>query len=86
MPNIENVKNEVAEFFKKALKTNAIKIVTIKKMVDGWKVVAEVYEESAFIKSLGLPTKVQDRNIYECKLDNDLEIQSYEKNELVHKE
>ena len=49
------------------------------KVGDGWEAEAEVYEESSFMKSLGLPTRMQDRNIYLLKLDEDLEVQSYER-------
>ena len=46
---------------------------------DGWESEAEVYEESSFIKSLGLSTKVQDRNIYAVKLSSALDVESYER-------
>ena len=48
-------------------------------MDDGWEVEAEVYEESSFIKSLGLSTRVQDRNVYVIKLSDGLEVVSYER-------
>ncbi len=47
---------------------------------------AEIYEESSFIKSLGLSTRVQDRNIYEIKLTDNLEVNSYARREEVTKE
>ncbi|OGL45055.1 MAG: hypothetical protein A2W05_08565 [Candidatus Schekmanbacteria bacterium RBG_16_38_10] len=55
-----------------------MKVIKAAKISDGWEIEAEVYEESSFIKSLGLPTRVQDRNIYEVKLNEKLEVQSYE--------
>jgi hypothetical protein len=38
-----------------------------------------VYEENSFLKSLGLPTRVQDRNNYIVKLSDSLEVESYER-------
>ena len=49
------------------------------KVSDGWEAELEVYEESAFIKSLGLATRVQDRNTYVVKLNDSLEVESYER-------
>ena len=40
---------------------------------------SNLYEENSFLKSLGLPTKVQDRNIYEVRLNNNMEVESYER-------
>ena len=62
------------------------KVLKIVKSPEGWAGEAEMYEESSFIKSLGLATKVQDRNIYEIKLTNDLEVMSYARKGAVIKE
>jgi hypothetical protein len=83
MANIEEVKNTVSEFFKRSLNVKDVKVIKASKVGDGWETEAEVYEESSFIKSLGLPTRVQDRNIYIVKLDDNLEILSYERKELT---
>ena len=77
--NIEEVRKTVTEFLKKALEVEDIKVIKATKVGDGWEATTEVYEESSFIKSLGLPTRVQDRNIYEVRLNDKLEVQSYEK-------
>ena len=79
--NVEGAGKAVAEFLKKTLDVKDVKVIKVTKVGDGWETEAEVYEESSFIKSLGLPTKVQDRNIYVAKLDNNLEVQSYERKE-----
>ena len=79
MANIEEAKKAVAEFLKKTLNVKDVKVIKTAKVSDGWEAEAEVYEESSFIKSLGLPTRVQDRNIYAVKLDDNLEVQSYER-------
>ncbi len=73
---IEEVDQAIKDFVKKTL-GNDSKVIKIAKSDDGWTGEAEVYEESAFIKALGLHTKVQDRNIYEIKLTDNLEVSSY---------
>lgn len=77
MANMEEAKKAVAEFLKKTLSVKDVKVVKIGKGEKGWETEAEVYEESSFIKSLGLSTRVQDRNIYDVKLDDKLEVESY---------
>lgn len=79
MANIEEAKKAVAEFLKKTLNVKDVKVIKTAKVSDGWETEAEVYEESSFIKSLGLPTRVQDRNIYIVKLNGSLEVESYER-------
>ena len=81
MANIEETRKVVAEFLKKTLNVKDVKVIKAAKVGDGWESEAEVYEESSFIKSLGLPTRVQDRNIYSVKLNNELEVESYEREE-----
>jgi hypothetical protein len=79
MADIEEAKKAVAEFLKKTLNVKDVKVIKASKVGDGWESEAEVYEESSFIKSLGLPTRVQDRNIYAVKLNESLEVESYER-------
>ncbi|HKY99741.1 MAG TPA: hypothetical protein VJ112_01090 [Rhabdochlamydiaceae bacterium] len=79
MTNIEEARVAGAEFLKKSLDVEDVKIIGIAKMDGGWEVEAEVYEESSFIKSLGLSTRVQDRNVYVIKLSDSLEVESYER-------
>jgi len=79
MANMEEARIAVSEFLKKTLEVKDVKVIKTAKVSDGWEAEAEVYEESSFIKSLGLPTRVQDRNIYGVKLDDNLEVQSYER-------
>lgn len=81
MTNIEDARKVVTEFLKKTLHAKDVKVIKEVKVGNGWETEVEVYEESSFIKSLGLHTKVQDRNIYEVKLDDNLEVQSYERKE-----
>jgi len=85
MANIEDVRKAVVEFLKKTIGVKDVKVIKAAKVGDGWETEAEVYEESSFIKSLGLPTRVQDRNIYEVKLNDSLEVESYERKEQFKK-
>ena len=73
---IDEVRAVIEDFFKNTLKKNS-KIMRITKEEDGWSGDAEIYEESSFIKSIGLPTEVQDRNIYYIKLNDELDVMSY---------
>jgi len=77
MPDIEEAGKAAAEFLKKSLKIKEAKVVKATKAGLCWEIEAEVYEESSFMKSLGLATKVQDRNIYVVKLSDGLEVESY---------
>jgi len=79
MVNIEEVRKAAAEFLKKTLNIKDVKVIKATKVGDGWETEAEAYEESSFIRSLGLPTRVQDRNIYAVKLNDSLEVESYER-------
>lgn len=79
MVNIEEAKKAVAEFLKKTLSVKDVTVIKVSKVGDGWESEAEVFEASSFIRSLGLSTKVQDRNIYALKLSGELEVESYER-------
>ncbi len=79
MVNIEEVRKTVSEFLKKTLNVKGVKVIKAARADHSWETEAEVYEESSFIKSLGLPTRVQDRNIYVVKLNEGLGVESYER-------
>ena len=79
MANIEEVKKRVIEFLKNTLSVTDVTVIKVSKVGDGWESEAEVFEASSFIKSLGLYTKVHDRNIYVVKLNDSLEVESYER-------
>jgi hypothetical protein len=83
MARIEDTGRTAGEFLKKMLHVDEgkIKVIRTVKHNGEWETEVEVYEESSFIKSLGLPTRVLDRNIYTVKLDENLEILSYERRE-----
>ena len=84
MADINDAGKAVGDFLKKTLRANDIKLLKTTKVGDSWEAEAEVYEESSFIKSLGLPTRVQDRNCYLVKLNSELEVESYERMEQIN--
>ena len=79
MISIQEAKNAVVEFLQKALDSKNVKVIGATKIDNQWHIEAEVYEENSFLKSIGLPTRVQDRNIYDVKLNDSLEVESYER-------
>jgi len=79
MTGMKEAKDTVVEFLQKALDVKDVKVIGVTKVSNQWYIEAEVYEENSFLKSLGLPTRVQDRNIYEVKLNSNLEVESYER-------
>ena len=79
MISIQEAKNAVVEFLQKALDSKNVKVIGATKIDNQWHIEAEVYEESSFLKSIGLPTRVLDRNIYDVKLNDNLEVESYER-------
>ena len=79
MTSIEDARSKAIEFLQKSLGVTDVKVVGVTKIGEGWDVEAEVYEENSFLKSLGLPTRVQDRNSYTVKLSEVLEVESYER-------
>lgn len=83
MAEIEKARDVIADFLKKTLNANEVKIFKEMRTTDGWEAEAEVYEDSSFIKALGLHTRVQDRNIYEVKLNHELEVLSYERKDIT---
>jgi hypothetical protein len=79
MTSIEDARRIAVEFLQKSLGVKDVKVIGATKIGDGWDVEAEVYEESSFMKSLGLPSRIQDRNSYTVKLNDGLEVESYER-------
>jgi hypothetical protein len=79
MTSIEDARRIAVEFLQKSLGVKDVKVIGATKIGDGWDVEAEVYEESSFMKSLGLPSRVQDRNSYTVKLNDGMEVESYER-------
>ena len=55
------------------------KIVKAEKTDDGWEIELEVVEQSEYMKKIGIPKPVYDRDIYLVVLDQDLNLLSYER-------
>jgi len=79
MANITEVAQATRGFLESVLSAEDAKVVKITKTPEGWEEEVEVYEESSLIKSIGLPTRVRDRNIYRVRVNENLEVQSYER-------
>jgi alcohol dehydrogenase YqhD (iron-dependent ADH family) len=79
MSGIEEAKDMAIDFLQRVLDVKDVKVIGATKVDNQWHIEAEVYEENSFLKSLGLPTRVQDRNIYEVRLTDNLEVESYER-------
>lgn len=79
MTTIEEAGEQAANFVKKRLSLAEARVIKAARSESGWDVEVEVYEESSFIKALGLPTRVRDRNVYLVNLDDQLNIQSFER-------
>jgi len=77
--NLSDIRKKAVEFIEEFLQPLSTRIIKLEKIDDQWNLLAEVYEESAFIKQLGLKTEVKDRNVYRIMIGPDLEIAEFEK-------
>jgi len=78
MSNIIDVKQTVVKFLKENINCFDVTVVKIEKGQETWSAVAEVYENDSFLKSMNLPPK-QVRLFYAVKMDENLEITSFER-------
>jgi hypothetical protein len=83
MSDIETVSKTVTEFLQRILGADGVRVVGINKANEIWDVEAEVFEESAFLKALGLPSRVKDKNLYRVRLNGVMEVESYERQGLA---
>jgi len=83
MTDIETVSKIVTEFLQRVHGADSVRVVAVSKAADVWDVEAEVFEESTFLKSLGLPSRVKDKNLYRVRLNGALEVESYERQSLI---
>ncbi len=74
--SIEVAGAAVSDFMRKVLKKEG-QVIKAERTEEGWEVGVEVIEENEFIKSLGIPKTVYDRNVYLIRLDDKLEVTSY---------
>ncbi len=75
---IEDARKVATEFLKGTLQKEGA-VVKMGKIPEGWEVQVEVIEPSEYIKALGIPTVVRDRNLYQIALNQNLEVVSYER-------
>lgn len=54
-------------------------IVKANKTDKGWEVEVEVIEQSEYMKKIGIPKPVYDKNVYRVLLDRNFEFLSYER-------
>ncbi len=78
MGNIIDVKKTVVKFLKENINCYDVTVIKIDKVLESWNSVAEVYENDSFLKSMNLPPK-QVRLFYSVKMDENLEITSFER-------
>lgn len=78
MSNIIDVKKTVVKFLKENINCYDVTVIKIDKVNEIWNSVTEVYEDDSFLKSMNLPPK-QVRLFYSVKLDENLEITSFER-------
>ncbi|MCX6280248.1 MAG: gas vesicle protein [Bacteroidetes bacterium] len=78
MSKIIEVKNTVLRFLKENINCYDLTVIKIEKANEVWRVVAEVYEDDSFLKSMNLPSK-KIRLFYMVKMDDNLEITSFER-------
>jgi hypothetical protein len=83
MTDIETVSRTVTEFLQRVLGVDSLRVVAVSKTAEVWDVEAEVFEESAFLKALGLPSRVKDKNLYRVRLNDAMEVESYERQGLA---
>ena len=66
------------EFMKEMLGKEGT-IVKANKTDKGWEVEIEIIEQSEYMKKIGIPKPVYDKNIYLVILDQNFELVSYER-------
>jgi hypothetical protein len=69
---------KAVEFMKEMLGKEG-SIVKANKTDQGWEVEIEIIEQSEYMKKIGIPKPVYDKNVYRVILDQDFEMVSYER-------
>ncbi|NTV67160.1 MAG: hypothetical protein HGB06_05650 [Chlorobaculum sp.] len=76
MGSLIEAKNVIIDFLKEATSSSDVTVIRLDKNTDGWKAVAEVYEDDSFLKSMNLPSK-KARLFYAVSLDGNHEVTSF---------
>ena len=69
---------KAVEFMKEMLGKEG-SVVKADKTDKGWEVEVEVVEQSEYMKRIGIPKPVYDKNVYRVILDQNFELVSYER-------
>lgn len=69
---------KAVEFIKEMLDKEG-NVVKANKTDKGWEVEVEVIEQSEYMKRIGIPKPVYDKNVYRVILDQNFELVSYER-------
>jgi hypothetical protein len=69
---------KAVEFIKEMLGKEG-SVVKADKTDKGWEVEVEVIEQSEYMKRIGIPKPVYDKNVYRVILDQNFELVSYER-------
>jgi hypothetical protein len=69
---------KAVEFMKEMLGKEG-SVVKANKTDKGWEVEVEVVEQSEYMKRIGIPKPVYDKNVYRVILDQNFELVSYER-------
>jgi len=76
--NLIKVNKALSLFISESL-SEQFTITGLKKEGKNWSAIAEVYEDSAFIQTIGKKTGAKDRNLYSFLLSDELEVVAFEK-------
>lgn len=66
-------------FIKETLEKEGDVVRAVKTPDGGWEVEVEVIEQSEYMKRIGIPKPIYDKNVYRVILDKDLNVNSYER-------
>lgn len=75
---IKDVNKSLSSFITDLL-SDQFTIISMKKEGPNWSAMAEVFEESDFIQTIGKKTGAKDKNLYSFLLSDELEVIAYEK-------
>ncbi len=81
MNKIIEVKDTIVRFLQENVHCQDITVIKLAKVDNNWEAIAEVYENDSFLKSMNMPPKLA-RAFYSVKLDDELDVQSYERKSL----
>ena len=75
---IIKVNKAVSDYIKSEM-SSEFSIASVIKSNENWHITAEVYEESTFLREVGIKTRAKDKNLYQFTLDEKTNIIGFEK-------